>query len=220
MEEQQYYKNVYSKFWIEQTKKYGYGSYNENLVRLIAQSSPQRIFEVGIGTGWPIGAALKEKGIEIDGCDIAENSVAIAQKELENEKGIWVGEIFDYKGDNEIYDVVYCVRASWCISDFYKVVKKMISMTRGGGHIVFDVMDKNSLYCRKLRLSDALLKYYKFLGIHVDDVFGHHFVSLMRMKFFLRKNGLTYQCWSERELTHNEDTLNTPKVVFCCRKEK
>lgn len=220
MDETQYYKNVYSKFWLEQTKKYGYSPYEQNLVRLIAKSSPQKVFEVGIGTGWPIGAALKEKGIEIDGCDIAENSVAIAKAELDNERGIWAGDIFDYKGDNETYDVVYCVRASWYIPNFYSTVKKMISMTKMGGHIVFDVMDKNSLYCRKLRLSDAKLKYYKFLGIDVDESYGHHFVSIPGMKLFLEKNGLTYQYCSERELTHNEDFQNTPKVVFYCRKGK
>lgn len=220
MEEIQYYKNIYSKFWMEQTKKYGYGLYEQNIVRLIAQSSPQNVFEVGIGTGWPIGAALKEKGIEIDGCDIAENAIAIAKEELDNERGIWAGDVFEYKGDNEIYDVVYCVRASWYIPRFYSVVKKMISMTKTGGYIVFDVMDKNSLYCRKLRLSDAKLKYYKFLGIDVDVPYGHHFVSVMRMKMFLKKNRLSYRYWSERELTHNEDILNTPKMVFCCRKGK
>lgn len=78
MDETQYYKNVYSKFWVNQTKKYGYSQYEQNLVHLIARSNPQRVFEVGIGTGWPIATALKEKEIKVDGCDIAESLCCIS----------------------------------------------------------------------------------------------------------------------------------------------
>lgn len=220
MEEVQYYKTVYSKFWKNQTKKYGYTVYEQNLVRLIARSLPKCVFEVGIGTGWPIGTALKERGIRVDGCDIAENSVALAQKELENTKGIWTGDVMDYKGEQEVYDVVYCVRASWYIPDFYKTVSKMVSMTKSGGVIIFDVMDQYSPHCIKVQ-KDALKDiYFRFLGIHVEKQFGQHFICLWKMKRFLKNNGLSYQCWREREITHNTDWKHTPKVVFCCRKER
>ena len=222
MDEVQYYKTVYNKFWEVQTKKYGYAIYERSLVNLISKSSPKRVFEVGIGTGWPIGTALKKQGIEIDGCDVAESSVALAQKELNNEKGIWAGDVLEYKGENEIYDVVYCVRASWYIPNFYQTVQKMISMTRPGGYIVFDVMNKNSLYCLKFRWENLKEKYFKFLGIDIDvnEKYGQHYMSIIGVKRFLKKNGLSYQYWGERELTHNKDIFNTPKVVFCCRKEK
>ncbi len=220
MEEIQYYKTVYDKFWKNQTKRYGYGVYERNLVRLIAHSLPKKVFEVGIGTGWPIGAALKKKGIKVDGCDIAEGSVVLAQKELENTDGIWAGDVMDYKGENEVYDVVYCVRASWYIPNFYKVVKKMISMTRPNGYIVFDVMDKYSKHCLEIQKQALKEKYFRFLGIDVEKRFGQHFICLWRMKRFLKKNGLVYQCWSEREITQTRDLKQTPKVVFCCRKER
>lgn len=221
MDELQYYKTVYNKFWEKQTKIYGYGAYEQNLVRLILASEPQKVFEVGIGTGWPIGAALKDKGVEIDGCDVAESSVALAQKELNNANGIWTGDIMDYEGEEGAYDVTYCVRVSWYIPDFFQTVKKMISMTKPGGYIIFDVMDKNSLYCLKFRWQYAKEKYYKFLGIDMDDNerYGQHFLSIMGIKKLLKKNGLSYQYWGEREITHSKDVEHTPKVVFCCRKE-
>lgn len=222
MDEIQYYRTVYNKFWVEQVKKYGYMKYEQNLVRIIAETSPQKVFEVGIGTGWPIGTALKEKGIEVDGCDIAESLIVLAQQALNNEKGIWSGEVYEYNGEDEIYDVTYCVRASWIIPDFYKIIKKMISMTKPGGYIIFDVMDKNSLYCLKFRWENLKEKYYKFLGIDIDadEKYGQHYMSIIGMKRFLKKNGLSYQYWGERKLTHNKDIHNTPKVVFCCRKER
>lgn len=218
MNETKYFSEIYNKFWENQTKKYGYAPYEQNLVRLISESSPEKVFEVGIGTGWPIGAALKEKGITVDGCDLAESAVALARKELENESGIWTGDVLSYKGQAQ-YDVVYCVRVSWCIPNFYATIAKMITMTKPGGKIVFDVMDKDSRCCVKIRWRMVKESYYRFLGINLDELYGTHFISLHRMKSFLRKKGLSYQCWGERELTGNPDKANTPKVVFSCRKD-
>lgn len=219
MDEVQYYKTVYNKFWVNQTQKYGYATYEQKLVKLISRSSPKKVFEVGIGTGWPIGSALKEKGIEIDGCDIAETSVALAQKELGNENGIWTGDVLEYNGNN-LYDVTYCVRVSWYIPNFYHVINKMISMTKIGGYIIFDIMDENSLCCLKLRWLSMKESYYRLLGIKVDERYGTHFISLSRMKRFLKKKGVRYRYWGEREITHNKDKFNTPKVVFCCKRER
>ncbi|EOS35258.1 hypothetical protein C808_05037 [Lachnospiraceae bacterium M18-1] len=219
MEEKQYYKTVYNKFWVNQTKIYGHGEYTKKIVSLISKSAPKKVFEVAIGTGWPIGAALKAKGIEIDGCDIAETSVALAQEELGNKNGIWIGTVQEYTG-GILYDVTYCVRSSWCIPDFYSVVEKMISMTKPGGYIIFDIMDRNSPYCLKHRLQNIKNDYYRFLGIDVDEQYGMHFISLYSMKHFLRKNNLIYQYWLERKITQNRDRMNTPKVVFCCRKQE
>lgn len=218
MEQIQYFKDVYSKFWANQTKNYGYEEYTQRLVQMIGQSSPQRVFEVGIGTGWPIGAALKEKGIMVDGCDVADNSVAAAQKELGNREGIWCGEVSEYRGKT-LYDVTYCVRSSWYIPNFYSTLKKMISMTKPGGYVVFDVMDKDSLYCLKYRMTGMQERYYRFLGIDVDERYGTNFISVSRMRRFLKKAGLSYKYCGEREITGNSDRYNTPKVIFVCRKE-
>lgn len=217
MEESKYYKTVYNKFWEKQTKKYGYSLYERNLVKLISRTSPKEVFEVGIGTGWPIGAALKAKGIKVDGCDIARSAVRLAKKELENDSGIWSGDVTEYNGMKQ-YDVVYCVRASWYMPDFYKVIGKMISMTKPKGYVVFDVMDKSNRCCIRIRCAAVIEKIYRFLGLSDAESFGHHFISIHKMKRYLKKSGLSYRCWGERELTHNRDKLHTPKVVFYCRK--
>lgn len=218
MEETQYYKMVYSKYWKKQTKVYGYAPYEKSLVKFISQSSPKEVFEVGIGTGWPIGAALKREGIKVDGCDIAESSVQLAIKELDNADGIWNGNVLEYK-DSKKYDVTYCVRASWYIPDFYKTIRKMCWMTKPGGYIIFDIMDENSAYCKKVRRRLMVDRCLRFLGIHVEEKFGYHFMSVSKMKKFLKRNGLKYRYYGERELTKSKDMNNTPKVVFVCRKK-
>lgn len=219
MEEVQYYKEVYNKFWEKQTKKYGYSVYEKSLVRLIARSNPQNVFEVGIGTGWPIGAALKKKGIRVCGCDLAESAVLSAREILENEEGIWEGDVLSYEG-KEQFDVVYCVRASWYIPNYYATLKKMISMTKAGGYIVFDVMDNFSLYCMRLNAYKLSDKYFRLWGWERDKIYGQHFIDPVRLKLFLRKNGLRYRCWGEREITKSTDIWNTPKIVFLCRRER
>ena len=219
MNEVKYFNETYNKFWENQTKKYGYALYEQNLVRIIAQTKPKKVFKVGIGTGWPIGTALKDKGIMVDGCDLAESSVLLAREELGNEKGIWAGDVLSYTG-NEQYDVVYCVRVSWYIPDFYTTLEKMISMTKPEGYIVFDVMNENSLCCLNIRMSLIKERYFKFLGIDVDEIYGQHFINMFKMKSFLKKNKLRFRCWGEKKITGNSDKLNTPKVVFLCRREK
>ncbi len=83
---------------------------------------------------------------------------------------------------------------------------------------MFDVMDKNSFCCIKLRCELIKERLFRFLGFTDTETFGHYFISLNKMKRFLIKYGLSYRSWGERELTYNQDKLNTPKVVFYCRK--
>lgn len=219
MNEVQYFNEVYNKFWENQTRKYGYSVYEKSLVRLIARSRPKSVFEVGIGTGWPIGAALKEKGIWVCGCDLAESAVLSAREMLGNQDGIWAGDVLSYEGEEQ-FDVVYCVRASWYIPDYYATLKKMISMTKVGGYIVFDIMDNFSLYCMRLNLQKLVDKYFRLWGVERDEIYGQHFLNPVRMKLFLGKNGLRYRCWGEREITKCTDIWNTPKIVFLCRRER
>ncbi|MCI9008372.1 MAG: class I SAM-dependent methyltransferase [Lachnospiraceae bacterium] len=216
--ELQYYKNEYSKFWEKQTKIYGYGRYEQYLVKIIAQSSPKKVFEVGIGTGWPIGVSLKNLGVEVDGCDIADSLVCLARENLDNEKGIYVGDVMEYDG-NTSYDVTYCVRVSWYIPDFYSTIQKMISMTKPGGYVVFDFMNKNSFYCFNFKLMELRDKYYRLLGIDMDERHGLHFISVPKIKKFLAQNRMSYQCIGERVITNSKDWFHTPKIVFLCRKE-
>lgn len=217
MNEVRYFNEVYNKFWKNQVSKYGYGVYEKNLVRLIARSRSKSVFEVGIGTGWPIGTALKKKGIRVCGCDLAESAVLSAREMLENQDGIWTGDVLSYAGEEQ-FDVVYCVRASWYIPDYYATLKKMISMTKVGGYIVFDIMDNFSLYCMRLNLQKLADKYFRLWGAESDEIYGQHFINPAKMKLFLRKNGLRYRCWGEREITKGTDIWNTPKIVFLCRR--
>ncbi|MCI9336282.1 MAG: class I SAM-dependent methyltransferase [Lachnospiraceae bacterium] len=216
--ELEYYQTEYSKFWVNQTKVYGFGKYERFLTKLIAHSNPTRVFEVGIGTGWPIGAALHRKNIHVNGCDVAVSSVKLARETLKNQEGIYTGTIMDYT-EEEMYDVTYCVRVSWYINNFQDTLTKMIHMTKPNGYIVFDIMDKYSLCCTKHQMERMKETYYRLLGIK-DDFrhYGTHFYSIPAIDIFLRKQKIVYKRWSERTITGNKDIFTTPKIVYLCRK--
>lgn len=219
MESSQYFSNIYSKFWMKQTHVYGFDPYCQGLVRLIQETSPRQAFEVGIGTGWPIASTLKENGITVDGCDIAESLVNQARQALNNKDGIWVGEVTQYQGE-PLYDTVYCLRVSWCIPDFYSVIDKMLSMTVPGGTVIFDIMDKYSSISMKTRWSLLVNKYYNFLGVDVDTdktlgaAYGLFWLSPGRVKRYLERRNITYRALRNKDL----DYIHKNKVVFVCRK--
>ncbi len=216
--ELEYYQTEYSKFWANQTKVYGFGKYERFLTRLIAHSNPARVFEVGIGTGWPIGAALHRKGIQVDGCDVALSSVKLARETLNNQTGIYVGTIMDFTS-KDIYDVTYCVRVSWYIEEFQETLAQMAFLTKTDGYIVFDIMDKYSLCCIKHQAERLKEMYYSLLGVKSDaNHYGAHYYSIPFIDNFLRKQKIKYVRWNERVITGNGDVFTTPKVVYLCRK--
>lgn len=87
----EYYNKVYDKFWQRQTHRYGCTGYEEIIINNIVSRNAKKVFSCGIGTGWPIESELHKKGIIVDGCDVAEKSVKLAQKNLSNPAGIIQG---------------------------------------------------------------------------------------------------------------------------------
>ena len=57
---------------------------------------PKKVFEVGIGNGYPIGVALSQNDIKVYGCDVAKSLVESARRNLHNDE-IWVGELKNIK---------------------------------------------------------------------------------------------------------------------------
>ena len=217
----EYYKNVYSQFWMKQTKIYGIGEYEKIIITEILKCNPDTVFEVGIGTGWPIASMLrqKRKDILINGCDIAEMLVDEAKRTLNVNDGIWTGDIANLNISQK-YDVCYCVRSSWYIPDFYKKIEKMIDITKSGGYIIFDIMDDRSLYYYKQQNVRFQNRLFNWVGIEVDEAPSLKFYSCKKVRRLLKKKGITYECFGERDITSNKDYFNTPKKLYVCQVER
>lgn len=207
----------YDIFWDRQTKKYGITRYEKYIIHEILKRNPRKVFEVGIGNGWPIGIDLYQKGIDVHGCDISVKLVAAAKKRLgkqSDDNCIFTGEVEKYQGSDK-YDVIYCARTSWCINNFESTIRKMISMTKNG-YVVFDIMQKESLYYVKQSLLYWRWKVLKFLGIPTGEHMKLFFYSRYRIEKLLRDNHIFFTSHSETEITKSRDYWNTPKRIYVC----
>ena len=141
----------------KKAKNYGASRYEKYIIHEIVKRKPQKVFEVGIGNGWPIGVALQKWNIKVFGCDISKRLVESARINLNCSDKIQVGELKNIKIKGK-YDIVYCIRSSWYIQDFKDVLKDMLSITNENGFVILDIMEVGSLYY--LKMSWDLIKTY------------------------------------------------------------
>lgn len=142
MNKEEYFEKVYSSFWHNQVKKYGFTQYEDFALKRIMKNNPKTAFEVGIGTGWPMAVTLKAQNVQVSGCDISKSLIEEAKGNLKDAE-LYVGELLDINVEKK-YDLVYCFRTSWYIKDFYKVLMQMSDMTDVGGILLFDIFNKFS----------------------------------------------------------------------------
>ena len=140
-----YFEHVYSKFWTETSKKYGMEDGVDSIIEILLELHGKSAFEVGIGTGWPIADSLLKSGVKVSGCDISERLIAETQKTYPNME-LYAGTIWEAGGGinkktSAQYDIVYCIRSSWYMKDFLRVIEKMLQMTRSNGYVVFNIIN-------------------------------------------------------------------------------
>ena len=141
-----YFENVYSKFWTETSKAYGLEDGVDSIIEILQQLHGESAFEVGIGTGWPIADSLLKSGVKMSGCDISSSLVEQARKTYPD-MDLFTGTIWDINKSalrNVKYDIVYCIRSSWYMQDFLRVIQKMLHMTRKNGYVVFNIINRQN----------------------------------------------------------------------------
>ena len=141
-----YFENVYSKFWTETSKAYGLEDGVDSIIEILQQLHGESAFEVGIGTGWPIADSLLKSGVKMSGCDISSSLVEQTRKTYPD-MDLFTGTIWDINKSalrNVKYDIVYCIRSSWYMQDFLRVIQKMLHMTRNNGYVVFNIINRQN----------------------------------------------------------------------------
>lgn len=146
MERKEYMKEVYSKYWVNaREEKYGFSKYDKKLCEMILEncSPEQKILEVAIGTGEPIAHFLQQKGLEVHGIDISPLLVEKCIKINPNIKAV-IGDAENLKYQTNEFPNTYCFHSTWYFPDFSKALKEMIRVTRPGGCVLFDILNKNN----------------------------------------------------------------------------
>ncbi len=226
--DREYLETQYADFWKDQTHKYGINAWEQKIIDVILESGPKVCFEVGIGTGYPIATTLLEKGVETDGCDLAESSVKEACTRLGREYGrqIFTGDLMEIDIKNS-YDAVYCVRSSWYMETdhFLEVLDKMIGIAKSGGTIVFDYMD--SAYKHFFIWGIIKGRIISFPGKVYNLIFRHKKMFFFREKYHKReaiddllkmRDVEVVQTLREMDVLGPESDIKTAKVMYVVRK--
>ena len=227
--ERDYLENKYADFWKNQTHVYGIGNWEQMIIDEIGSVNPTKVFEVGIGTGWPIATTLQDKGVEIFGCDIADKSVHEACDRLHREYGtqIYTGDLLELDIDDK-YDATYCVRSSWYMNTDHllAVLGKMSEMTGDGGIIVIDFMDES---LHRQFISKQAIEYIKTVPQRVYNIlikhkrkffFKEYYHNREKLEAFLQNRGFDIVLSvREKDLATTASGYKTAKALIVARKE-
>lgn len=225
-----YFENEYSEIWKKNTEEYGYSDYEAFVVNKIVEINPESVFELGIGTGWPVAVSLKKAmpALKIGGCDIASSLVEMSRKNLPNDaEYIYRGTIDEYESDIK-WKLAYCFRTSWYISSFEKAICNMVNMIEADGYIIFDIMNSKDIYHYITYIRESLEYLKRFLAriyhkiARKSDALRYtprlRFYSLSKIDKILKKNNIDYIRISEKDIMKDVTFWESPKVIYICHK--
>lgn len=116
--------------------------------------------------------------------------------------------------------MVYCVRTSWNIPNFKEVLDQMISMMNEDGYLIFDIMDRNSLYFLKMSWDKLKTNLCKVIGLEREGERKLFFYSKRKIDKLLQNNELIFYSYNERIITKKKDYWNMLKRIYVCKKGK
>lgn len=219
-------KKEYPHFWEQQVVRYGFDDYCKGLFQLIEKKDPKSVYELAIGTGWPFAISFYEKGIKVSGSDISDHLI---KKINEDFPGI-ASTCTSYENVriDEKFDVVYCFRSTWYFPDVLKALELMLSLCKEGGYVVFDIMNADSDYIKRIVGRHRLFfpitigkNIIKWLGntffkkkYLIQDPWNIHElpVSPLIIDNFLKSRGVVFRKYSINQIVD----MSQP---FCCKGE-
>lgn len=207
-----------AEFWISEVQKYGQSPYVEGVLALLERRNPKKVFELGLGNGFPFASTLSQKGVEVHGCDISFPLLQEVAKKYPQVRWHQGGyEDLVQKISGQQYDIVYCVRTSWYFPDIFLAIDNMLAITKPGGSVVFDIMNASSpkmkrlfweiLYKRLRMTAKNTLKYIlnRICGrsyVYDTTVFSKDYMVRMRdIDRFLEEKKLYFQKYTFEQLS-------------------
>lgn len=199
-------KKAYPQFWEQQVVRYGFDDYCKGLYQLVEKKQPESVYELAIGTGWPFAVSFYKKGIKVSGSDISDQLI---KKIIEDYPGINATcTSYENVQVDEKFDTVYCFRSTWYFPDVLKAVELMLSLSKQGGFVIFDVMNADSDYIKGI-ISRHRLSFPITVGKNFVKWIGNT---------FLKKKYLMQDPWNIHELPISpiiiDDFLKSKGVFF------
>ena len=226
-----YFKRVYSKVWQRRVQLYGFDDYLKAMVKLIKEKAPSSVFELAIGTAWPIAKELADAGVNVSGCDIAEELIDVARSKYP-EINSFVSGYEDLMTDKK-YDTVYCLRSTWYFRDILQALDKMFSIVKEDGYVVFDIMNADSPVIKRNNLVHYIktpLILLKNAARTVLNIFGGKYqcdtlimaeipTSPKTVDAFLKEKDILFEKYSYNQIMNTSDTFDSRsfRLVYVCK---
>lgn len=220
MDRKAYIRNKYSKRWLSaRTNIYGFMDYDKSVLALIGRTcagANSRILEVCVGTGYPFADFLCKAGYEVHGIDLSPQLIEEC-KRINPDICCKVGDAEELDYPDNFFDLVYCVHSSWYIPDLNKAVMEMHRVVKSGGHVLFDVQNRNNKFISRLH------KRHVFYNAHWA---GRTLKTAKNFVKFFSRRGI--QDWSfaiyevpsaPENLIPTIKNLHTDEVGTCARME-
>jgi len=207
-----------ARHWPGEAQSYGKNEYVSGLLKLIEAQQPERVFEVGLGNGFPFAESLLGKNIDVHGCDVSKFLLQeLAQKYPRITYYHASYETMQEKVGAQKYDVVYCLRSTWYFPDIFTALKNMLAITRSGGAVIFDIMNSQSPEIKKFIRAMRWKKYQQWVKyaakrmlnavirthytIDTGGLAAHYPVSPHQIDAFLDTQKVAYTKMSFKQIT-------------------
>lgn len=213
--------------WLAETQIYGKSLYVRGVLDILKKIKPSKVFELGIGNGYPFTTDLHDAGVQVEGCDISLLLLEDLNKRCPSIRWFHTGyEDMLEKIKTEQYDICYCVRSSWYFSDVYCAINHMLQLVKSKGFVCIDIMNRDTLNNYWFLWSNKYKKYKKIFKNIVKKIlerlFGrvgkyedvssakHYPVSARRLEAWLRKKNLACRRYTYDQIV-GASTVFDPK---------
>ena len=175
-----YMRRIYSKYWITARENiYGFGEYDKSLCNYITERVPagEKLFEVAIGTGYPIADFLRKAGYLVYGIDISSELLRKCQT-INSNINCTIGDAEDLPCPGSVFGCTYCFHSTWYFPNLNRVIDEMMRVTRSPGLVIFDIQNRNAekiaaAYHAKLAESTSTRKMMTYAK-NIVKVMLHH----------------------------------------------
>ena len=143
----EYIKKIYSQTWVKNLDPSTgiFQNYEKNLCAYIKARVPlkEKMLEVGIGKGETFASFFAKEGYSVYGIDISPDLVKEC-KMLNRNINCKAGDAENLDYPDNFFYLTYCFKSTWYFPNLLRAVDEMFRVTKPGGFIIFDVMNKNN----------------------------------------------------------------------------
>ena len=155
----------------------------------VAEVRPERVLEVGCGTGWFAERLARELGAEVLALDQSERMV-----ELTRARGVTslVGDVQQLPFADDAFD---CAVAAWMlyhVADIDRALSGLARVLRSGGRLVAVTNSRDNLPELWARFGDRPHRLHGFNAENGADVLGRHF---SRVELREARGSVTFPDW-------------------------